>query len=452
MFWKRTLGVWLLGLGLAGLVQTVENWRVVDRSVPGINVYQQRTLEEPLSLEDAQAQFGPTIHDIGAEELAGIDAIEAHLSYFDIDSVQIVLRPDEWQGFCKRLRVHQDSTFVIVYRGILFRLEGLGQTEGNEYGPGVLVDSEYLGRIAGRESEYPFAEMTSTQFAEHADIYENLRVSSEYRGEGPLPGYLPLEVWTVFQNDVIGQRNQFVVAGRLYQAEEVDEVESVRIDLPGLAIAFKIAAGFCLMLGVWFLVKPYRIAAAKEGIHIAGPAFAMFGDAVSLVCTGVCAFMWLDVLLFHGLGQAGGLSTLNQLLFNDDLSLWDPVQRDAIYFAFGFGALMAPALAALVTQRSGQAIRVKADGVTSDGGFRTSYIPWKAVDEVVIESERLPTFRTGLPVTRRLQKKLILRGEDCELTINEPSLGNTKRQIVQLLVEQAPEPVAEKIRNAVRSW
>lgn len=139
MFWKRTLGVWLLGLGLAGLVQTVDNWLVVDRSVPGINVYQRGTLEEPLSLEDAQTQFGPTIHDISTEELAGIDALETHLSYFDIDSHRIVLRPDEWQGFCEQLRVHQDGTFAIVYRGLLFRLDGLAQTEGNEYGPGVLV-------------------------------------------------------------------------------------------------------------------------------------------------------------------------------------------------------------------------------------------------------------------------------------------------------------------------
>ena len=240
--------------------------------------------------------------------------------------------------------------------------------------------------------------------------------------------------------------------GTLYDAEEIEDVQLVRVDLPGLAAAFKIAAGVCLVLGIWFLAQPYRVAAAKEGIHVAGPGFAVFGDAVNIVCTAVCAFMWLDVLLFHGLGQAGGLSELSQRLFDDDLRLWDPVQRDALYFAFGFGALITPALAALVTQRSGQAIRADDDGVTSDGGFLSSYISWAAVDEVVVETDDMPAFRSGSLMTRRLQKKLVLRGEDCELIINEPSRGSIKRQILELLSNQAPESVANRIHAAAKSW
>lgn len=436
MFLMRTLGVLLLGLGLAGLAQTVDNWRIVDRIVPSVQVYPQGTLEKSLSQEEAQAQFGPTIHEIGADERVEINVIEEHFAYSYINSRQITLWPKEWQAFCDRFRVPKDGAFVIAHRGLLFRLEGLGLTDGNEFGPGMAVYSEFLGRIESREQEYPFAVIRPEQFAEHAEITGNVSP----------------EVWRVFQEDVIGQRNQFVVADTFYRADEVEEVEAERVDLPGASITFKIVAGICLVAGAWFIVKPYRIAAAKEGIHVAGPGFAVFGDAVGVVCTAACAFVWLDTLLFHGLGQAGGLSTLSQLVFDDDLRNWDPVQRDAIYFAFAFGVIVPPALAALVTQRSGQAIRATADGVISDGGFGTQFIPWAEVDDVAVESEHLPTFRPGFPATRRLQKKLVMRGKGCELAINEPSRSNTKRKIVQLLVEQAPELVAKKIHGASISW
>ncbi|KKK71105.1 hypothetical protein LCGC14_2917300, partial [marine sediment metagenome] len=135
----------------------------------------------------------------------------------------------------------------------------------NGGGPGMAVYSEYLGRIKSREQEYPFAVIRPEQFAEHAEITGNIRAWNEYLGEGRLPGYLSPEVWRVFQEDVIGQRNQFVVADTFYGTEEVEEVETGWVDLPGASITFKIVAGVCLMLGAWFVVKPYRIAAAKEG-------------------------------------------------------------------------------------------------------------------------------------------------------------------------------------------
>ena len=75
MFWMRTLAVLLLGLGFAGLAQTVDNWRIVDRVVPCVHVYQQGTLEESLSQEEAQAQFGPTIHEVGTDEQHALSSL-----------------------------------------------------------------------------------------------------------------------------------------------------------------------------------------------------------------------------------------------------------------------------------------------------------------------------------------------------------------------------------------
>jgi hypothetical protein len=97
--------------------------------------------------------------------------------------------------------------------------------------------------------------------------------------------------------------------------------------------------------------------------------------------------------------------------------------------------------------------RVWADerGVTSYGAIGSSTITWDEILKVELREQRNP-FAFTVTDFRKLQTVLDLEGDDVALTINEPSSGKRKRQILDLLLEHAPDDRKDLIRSVESRW
>jgi hypothetical protein len=161
---------------------------------------------------------------------------------------------------------------------------------------------------------------------------------------------------------------------------------------------------------------------------------ALFGDFLFLLGAGAVIYMAGDGALAKWLGYA-------------------PRLDGGLQFVGTLGVLAGiPIMAFVLTLISSQSLCVTEGGVVSYGLFGRQELRWDQLKEVKVASQRIPTVKEGVPLTREFQKTLVLVGSEGSILISEPPQDETKSEIVEALLAHCPESWKDALSEKTAEW
>lgn len=186
-----------------------------------------------------------------------------------------------------------------------------------------------------------------------------------------------------------------------------------------------------LVLGVAMVSKLY---AARGAIRVTSLGLALFGDFLFLLGAGAVLYMAGDGALELWLG-------------------YPPRLEGGLQFVGTLGVLAGiPIMAFVLTLISSQSLCVTGEGVVSYGLFGRQEVRWDQLKEVKVTSQRLPTVKEGLPLSREFQRTLVLVGSGGSILISEPPQDGTKLDIAKALQENCPEAWKDALAEKTAEW
>jgi len=93
-----------------------------------------------------------------------------------------------------------------------------------------------------------------------------------------------------------------------------------------------------------------------------------------------------------------------------------------------------------------------AAGVATAGAGGRRHLSWGELTALEFEERYLATVKAGVPVPRKLQRVLVLKGQAASLTVHEPYTAAGKARVVDALAAAAPEVWRDRIRSVGAGW
>lgn len=220
--------------------------------------------------------------------------------------------------------------------------------------------------------------------------------------------------------------------GRAYHATLVaGAVSEQMVPAQGLGTKRNVAVAIFLVVGLALMVWLYR---PGRGIPVVPRGVAVLWDVLFLAAALPVAYGAIDAALS---------------------SWWDyrPALGPAMHFVGVAGvAVGIPVMAFVLTLLTAQRLEVTAAGVTTAGVGGRRRLAWDELTGLEFEERHLATVKAGVPVPRKLQRVLVLKGQTASLTVQEPPTAAGKARVIAALTGAAPEAWRDRIRAACAAW
>lgn len=132
---------------------------------------------------------------------------------------------------------------------------------------------------------------------------------------------------------------------------------------------------------------------------------------------------------------------------------YQPVLAPVMHFVGVAGmAVGIPVMAIVLTLLTAQRLEVTAAGVATAGAGVRRRLAWDELTGLEFEEHRLATVKAGVPVPRKLQRVLVLKGRTASLIVQEPPTAAGKARVVDALAAAAPEAWRDRIRSVGAGW
>ena len=195
-----------------------------------------------------------------------------------------------------------------------------------------------------------------------------------------------------------------------------------------------VKAGLCAVALVSGALLLARLYAARGAIRVTALWAALFGDFLFLLGAGAVITMAGDGAMEHWLGYA-------------------PRLDGGLQFVGTLGVLAGiPIMAFVLTLISSQSLCVTEEGVVSFGLFGRQKMGWNQLKEVKVTSQRIPTVKEGVPLSREFQKTLVLVGSEGSILVSEPPQDETKSEIVEALLKHCPDSWKDALSEKTAEW
>ncbi|HQF86735.1 MAG TPA: hypothetical protein PLN26_05835 [Acidobacteriota bacterium] len=224
----------------------------------------------------------------------------------------------------------------------------------------------------------------------------------------------------------------FNYAGRVYQAMLVAGAVGEQM-VPAQRLGSKryVAAAILAIVGLALMLWLYRP-----------------GRSIPMVPRGVAA-LW-DVL-FLAAALPVGYGAIDAALSG----LWgyQPILGPVMRFVGIAGmAVGIPVMAIVLTILTAQRLEVTAADVATAGVGGRLRLAWDDLTGLAFEARYLATVKAGVPVPRKLQRVLVLKGQAVSLTVQEPPTAAGKARVVDALAAAAPAEWRDRIRTMGANW
>jgi hypothetical protein len=224
----------------------------------------------------------------------------------------------------------------------------------------------------------------------------------------------------------------FKFDSRVYQATLVaGAVGEQVVPAQGLGTGRGVAAAVFLVVGLALMVWLYRP-----------------GRGIPLVPRNVAA-LW-DVL-FLAAALPVGYGAIDAALSG----WWDyrPALGPTMHFVGVAGmAVGIPVMAFVLTLLTAQRLEITAAGVATAGVGGRRRLAWDELTGLEFEARYLATVKAGVPMPRKLQRVLVLKGRSGSLTVQEPPTAADKARVIAALAGAAPESWRDRIRAQGAAW
>lgn len=207
----------------------------------------------------------------------------------------------------------------------------------------------------------------------------------------------------------------------------------------GLTAMGIVAAAVCgTGLAVWLLRRASHGGAGSGagGIRV-NPLWAVAAmDTICLIAAALALFFIADGYGALYFGLARGLA--------------DPLASDVIAFMFIPAALV---LALFVTSSGSQSICIDGAGLVVSGPFGVGRAVWDEIESLSLDEQYVIVSRLGIPMPRHLRTNLeITIGAQDTLTLYQPGLKSTARQILKLMRAHAPPRLSPGLDALASAW
>lgn len=209
-------------------------------------------------------------------------------------------------------------------------------------------------------------------------------------------------------------------------------LEEESAQLAGLDTGRWIAAGVLAVAGLWLMAGMYK---RRPGFNVS-PAWTSFlVDLIIVVAAGMGSYILLE------------------WLFDAWLGLRPMLGDEAVQVIMAIMYLPSLAiLAGFASNAASQSLEVGPEGLTRHGPGRSQFIPWDKIDGIGLEETHLMVARSGAVFSRKFQTKLVIKTGDDEITLFEPALKDTKREMLAAMRDQGPERLAPDLKQTLHAW
>ncbi len=400
----------------------------------------------PFTADGARDQFGDSFIELSYEGMAEVPEVrEAVLGLMGQSSSRCVPQ-GEWQVLLAEHSIADPEGLAYAFRDGLYRISGVEAKDFGAEGISVCFDQTMLGAYDNLD----WNPMIRVQ-AGDLRSYPELGAEIERLANGPIPndstGAVKPRQWRRFHRRVLADRDYrpcFVVFDKLYSGGVVDGLAPWKLQTTWLrptAGGLGAVAGF---FGLVMLVASYRPTAARPGIPIASPWFAVFCDAIGLIGGLIFTALAIDTLWVGPFGQTSLLGLHPE---------WPSSQPiTGLHFvSVPTFVVVLPILTLWFTSLSAQRIEVNAERITSHGALGSTSISWQDLKRAGLREQKNP-FAFTVQDSRNLQQVLDLEGAEHSVTINEPGSRKRKSKIMAALREHAPQAKKDLISSLEGQW
>ena len=246
-----------------------------------------------------------------------------------------------------------------------------------------------------------------------------------------------VEEWAAFKKAFLGTINgtAFQYEGRLFKARIKPGHTSIEVEIKNLSIAYKVAGGVLLLLGLILCGGVY--VPPSKNLQIAKRSAMIIWDAITVAIGSVFSWMLLDSMLPRYF-QTGSF------LGDDQMALFMGV------YWVSLGNLI---MALFTTATSLQTLLITSENITVKGLFGKKKLSWSHVQDIQVAEYFMPRKVYGFFTPRKVSKILKISGEDAvTLRVMEPPYAATKNGIIGKLSEYAPQRLQHTIPKLSRNW
>ena len=227
----------------------------------------------------------------------------------------------------------------------------------------------------------------------------------------------------------------FQYGGRLFKAHVKPGHTSIEVEVKNLSIAYKVAGGVLLLLGLFVCGGVY--VPPSKNIQIAKRSAMIIWDAITVAIGIVFSWMLFDSMLPR-------YFKTGSVLGDDQMAI----------FMGGYWIMLGNLIMALFTTATSlQTLLITPEDITVKGLFGKKKLDWSRVQDIQVGEYFMPRKVYGFFTPRKVSKILnIGDGDAVTLHIMEPPYAATKKEILGKLSEYAPQRLQHTITKLSKNW
>ncbi|BAI80213.1 hypothetical protein DEFDS_0734 [Deferribacter desulfuricans SSM1] len=193
-------------------------------------------------------------------------------------------------------------------------------------------------------------------------------------------------------------------------------------------------SSFLILYGYFFLKKSYS---KRKGIGLNPRWLAKMGDIIFIISLSFAAYSAL----------AWGIDTI----FHTKIYLYD-TEPMVLQVVAMFWLPSAAITAFFISNIDTQSIEIDRNGIIIQYPEGVKEIKWENLNRICLKDTKTIIGGEDWATSRRMQTKLSFITNDNMINIFEPSLKKTKKQIIQLLYNYAPDRLHDDITLIGKDW
>lgn len=208
---------------------------------------------------------------------------------------------------------------------------------------------------------------------------------------------------------------------------------SLGVILPDIGkISLILIAISVMVIGSLILLPLYKF---PPGVLINPPWVAKFYDLIAVLFGGAAAIIVVDIILVTCLGI--------QTTLDDEY-----LRFMSVYFLL----IGIPILAAFTSRLAHQVIRVVKNGIHIETST-SELIEWNDIKSIQLIDEFVLVGRVGLLIPSKLQKRLCITTQNGQQHyLNEPQTASKKKEVIDQIIVNMPEPLREDSLSILQNW
>jgi len=248
---------------------------------------------------------------------------------------------------------------------------------------------------------------------------------------------VPPEEWVAFRKafGITGADGSFQFGRYVFKGWVETVPAMVPMEVKHLRSGGKVVGGLFLLLGLLFLKGCYARPSGGRGIYIGKRSAIVIWDVIIVLVQVLFALWLLDAIFAQVFHTAPD---------------WDETMTRGM--GFFMMVLANPMLAFITTAMSLQILMITSETIELKGLFGLTTVDWSAVEGFHVSQVFSPRRLGGMWAPKRVMKMLKIDAGTTALHVMEPPYASTKKEIIDALMEHAPERVKASITIASKEW